>query len=216
MSRPRSLRIGCRLMRTTLGLFRIITKMTENTNVKGVYIKMLSLNLKRGVVLTSLTMALALLGGCASKGGSDSSAAPETAAPTGPNLLKSGKTINSFTVSAADTLAEDVAAAADQFSVANKIENEVKRNNELGAGTLEVDVKVVSMRLRSVGNAIALGLMSGVDWIAVKVTVSEDGAVVKEFEEKSSNSFGGLGYGGREKRVDRMVRDLGKRIIRSI
>ncbi len=175
---------------------------------------MLVSNIKKGALLTSLVAMLMLLSGCASKGGSES--APETTAPKGPSLLKSGKTMGSFSVSAADTLADDVAAAAEQFSVASKIENEVKRNNQTTGGALAVDVKVVSMRLRSVGNAIGLGLMSGVDWIAVKVTVSENGSVVKEFEEKSSNSFGGLAYGGREKRVDRMVRDLAKRIVNGV
>lgn len=171
--------------------------------------------MKRGVAFVSLIAALAFVSGCASKGGADAPT-PESAAPTGPRLLESGQSLGSFTVSAADTLADDVAAAAEQFSIASKIEKEVDRNNDIGGGSLAVDVKVVSMRLRSVGNAIALGLMSGVDWIAVKVTVTDNGTVVKEFEEKSSNSYGGLGYGGREKRADRMVADLAKRIIKGI
>jgi len=170
--------------------------------------------MRQFLTLTFLSTVL-ILSGCASRG--DTGEAPTESEATGPSLLKQGKSVGDVSVSLDNTvLAEDVVAVAEQFSVASKLDSSLRDRDQVGSGGLALDVKVVSMRLRSVGNAIGLGLMSGVDFIAIKVAVTEDGAVVKEFEERSSNSLGGFAYGGREKRVDRMIRDLTNRILNRV
>lgn len=162
----------------------------------------------------AMIIALAFTAGCASKGGSS---AEESSAASGPKLLTGGKSVGDVGVTLdSSALAADVLPVAEQYSVASKLDTSLRGRKEVGGGDLAVEVKVVSMRLRSVGAAMGAGLLSGVDWIAIKVAVSENGAVVKEFEEKSTNSLGGFIYGGREKRVDRMIKDLTNRILKRI
>ena len=72
------------------------------------------------------------------------------------------------------------------------------------------------MRLRSTHSAIWLGSMAGADWIAVSVEIFENGQPVKSFDTSTSTIYGGFAYAGRERRIDRMTLDLGKKVAKGI
>lgn len=137
--------------------------------------------------------------------------------PSGATLFDSNSGLRSVTASLDETtLPEEVLAEARQFTVAERIRRQVGGTAGVGQGDLSVDVKLIGMRLRGTGTAVWWGVMAGVDWMTVDVTVTRNGAQVKQFQTGVSTFLGGFVFGGREVRVDRMVDELARRIIAGI
>jgi len=170
------------------------------------------ISLERVVVMPALLLAAALLGvGCASvSGGVQTPQNP----PSGASALSGGHAVETVSVAMDEALPAGVVTEANQFKVAERLESRIEaRAPTSGTRDLVVDVRVIGMRLRSTGNAIWWGFMSGADWLTVDVSVKRRGSTVKSFQTGVSTALGGFIYGGREKRVDRMVGELADRIV---
>ncbi len=148
--------------------------------------------------------------GCASGGGG----AADT--PSGPSALAGGKKVGRLSVSIGDGLAENVLQVAEQFSIVRDLDAGVRREladeGLSSSGSLSVDVEIVGLRVRSTSAAIWWGMMAGADTITVQVSVTENGESIKNFQTGTSTVLGGFVYGGRGKRITRMLNTLSKRI----
>lgn len=152
--------------------------------------------------------------GCASGGGG----AAET--PSGPSALSGGKRIGQLSMSVSDALTEDAVEVAEQYSIINELDTGVRREltgtGMADGGSLSVEVEIVGLRVRSTSAAIWWGMMAGSDSITVQVSVTENGRSIKDFETGTSTALGGFAYGGRGKRITRMLNTLAKRIASGI
>ena len=137
--------------------------------------------------------------------------------PQGPSL-RAGASVASVTTSLDEAaLGEPAAVEARQFTIAERLETQVRAaTGSSGGSGLAVDVRVIGLRLRSTGTAMWWGFFAGADWLTVDVKISRSGRAVKEFQTGVSTSLGGFVFGGRERRVDRMVRELAERIVEGI
>ncbi len=164
-----------------------------------------NINLAKRLAVVTLIALMAFVSGCASRGGAEDT-------PTTPSLRSAGKSVGSLSVSLADTLADDVKVVATDYTLAPDLDSNIRKNMDVGSGTLSVDVSIVKVKLRNNATAIFAGLYAGPDIIAARVVVREGGAVVKEFTT-SSHTTRGAGRGGRAAHI---LKDLGKRVANGI
>ena len=165
------------------------------------------------LIVSLLALALAAAG-CSSTGSGTQSSGDGS---TGTALFESGARLRSVSASLDESaLAEDVVAAAKQFTVTDRLQTRVRSTAPAGSGDLDVEISVVGMRLRSVGSAIWWGVMAGADTLTVDVTVRRGSQTVETFQTGVSTMLGGFAFGGREVRVDRMVNELARRIVAGI
>lgn len=167
-----------------------------------------------GSVVALLLSVFLLSIGCASGGGGANDV------PTGPSALAEGKKIGQLSISIGDGLAQDVVQVADQYSIVGDLDAGIR--SDLGnqgwsdSGSISVDVEIVGLRVRSTSSAIWWGMMAGADTITVQVSVTENGQSIKSFQTGTSTALGGFVYGGRGKRITRMLNTLSKRITAGI
>lgn len=162
----------------------------------------------------SLFVLLLVATGCSSVSGGTQK--PENP-PTGDSLLAPGAGLRSVSATLDESiLPEDVVAEARQFTVAERLQAQLNARSGSGGGDLSVAVRVIGMKLRSTGTAIWWGVMAGSDWITVDVDVTRNGQTVKQFQTGVSTFLGGVAFGGREVRVDRMVNELANRVVEGI
>jgi len=138
--------------------------------------------------------------------------------PEGASVLGGGRSVSAVQVELdGSQLTGEVAQVATDYEIprilTNRINDHLTTNTR---GNLEVDVKVIGLRLRSNGTAIWWGVMAGGDWITVDVQVKEGGRTIKQFQTGTGTALGGFAFGGRSTRVGRMMKTLGERITEGI
>jgi hypothetical protein len=167
----------------------------------------------RAIPILASLLVLLLSAACASvSGGVKAPGSP----PGDQSALSGGQKIGKVAVSLdEETLPPEVIAVAVDYEVSRILDNRVRQHLSAGmsaGGALELEVKVIGMRLRSNGTAIFWGFFAGADWITVDVDVKKNGRSVKRFQTGTSTALGGFILGGRSTRIGRMMKTLGERI----
>ena len=156
--------------------------------------------------LLVVMLVLALSTACGSRGDK------EPAAPVEPTLRDGGKSVGSLSIVLDEAMPEEKVIAAEDLDLINSLGDQIKKNMEVGSGSLKVEAVITRIKLKNNITAALAGLYAGPDIIAADVTVSENNAVVKTFTSVSTTTRGG----NRNGRVARLLRDLGKKIARNI
>ncbi len=170
-------------------------------------------------ILTVASLAVLLLcGACSVVSGGIKS--PENL-PGGPSALTGGQKIGLVAVSLdQQKLPAEVIEVAELYEVTrildNRLREQLSASGMASGGEIEVEVKVIGMRLRSNGTAIWLGFFAGGDWITVDVDVTEGGRSIKRFQTGTATALGGFIFGGRSVRVGRMMKTLAVRSAEGI
>ena len=170
----------------------------------------------RAIPLVVSLIALLIGSGCSVTGGTKSPAN----LPSGPSTLGGGQQVGEVVVSLNQELPADLTQVLEAYEVVRILDNRVREQLEsrgmTSDGTLEVDVEIIGMRLRSNGTAIWWGFFAGGDWITVDVEVKQGGRSIKQFQTGTSTALGGFIFGGRSTRVGRMMKTLAERIAEHI
>lgn len=165
-----------------------------------------AINLTKISTLVALVTVLSVTTACGSRG------EKEPAAPPEPTLRDAGKTVGTLTIKLSDDMTPEKVTAAQDLDLINNLSAEIKKNVDVGSGSLTVNTVVTRVKLKNNVTAALAGLYAGPDIIAADVTVMENNQVVKTFTSVSTTTRGG----NRTGRTARLLRDLGKKIAINI
>jgi len=83
-------------------------------------------------------------------------------------------------------------------------------NNE---GNITLHISLNNFRLRSGSSAFWLGPMAGADKVSVHVSVKQNGIELQAFDTNTSTALGGMVLPAPSQRINRMAKELSKRIV---
>ncbi len=137
-----------------------------------------------------------------------------------PGALPSGYLVNNVLVNIDELkLAEDRITSAKKYEINSRLESGVTTLLQEGShfdaakGDITLHITLTDFRLRSGASALWLGVMAGADRLAVDVSVSQQGKIVKTFQTDTSTVLGGLALPAPSQRINRMAKTLSTRIV---
>ncbi len=159
---------------------------------------------------------LILLAGCA---GTSPTAPARTAAVTTAGILPDGAMVREIRVDL-----ESVGLPAERLESARKYDLDGRIAGDLQArlqatqsydsekGDVVLHINVTRFRLRSGSAAFWLGAMAGADTLAVDVVVERNGRNLDTFATDTSTALGGMVVPAPSQRINRMSKELARRI----
>jgi len=162
-----------------------------------------------------------LLYGCAGNPAADKSVSDKGTVKA--TLLSKGRSVKNIAVNLNESnLKKERVDTAKTYTLTSRIENNVQSNlQEKGSydsknGDITLNINITAFRLRSGSSAFWLGAMAGADVIAVDVDVEANGENIKSFKTDTSTILGGMAFPAPSQRVNRMSKELAKRIVENL
>lgn len=170
------------------------------------------------ISIITVLLYTSVLQGCASNPPAEKTADKQSAN----SVLAAGRSVKGIVVKLDDNLKLDRKEAADKYSLAERIKNdlqEVLQDKGVFDSSAEgstVNISVSAFRPRSGATAVLAGVLAGADIIAVNVEAESNGSRLKSFKTNTSTALGGFGMPAPGQRINRMSKALAKRIANQL
>ncbi len=105
---------------------------------------------------------------------------------------------------------------AVEDSLTAAIRQRLTATGKLEPAGATLEVKIISMRLRSTTTAVLWGVLAGPDHLRAQVTVSNNGAVLKTFIAEANRTSGAMAGAGSGGRIEGMCEELAYSLIQQL